>query len=123
MMLFGKDLHWLRLSIVFVWLATAIVSVWELQGQSAQLLLAVGVRDPSLASWLILGGAGVDAALGLAMLVRPARWTYLTALATMVLMTLVATVFDPSLWLHPLGPLTKNLPIAAALLLLAKAKS
>jgi hypothetical protein len=122
MTLTGKDQLWLRLSIVFVWLATAAVSVWELQGQSAQLLLAAGVRDPALARWLILAGAGVDAALGLAMLLWPARSSYLAALAVMGLMTLVATVIDPSLWLHPLGPLTKNLPIAALLFILAKAK-
>lgn len=122
MTLTGKDQQWLRLSIVFVWLATALVSVWELQGQSAQLLLAAGVRDASLARWLILAGAGVDAALGLAMLLWPARWSYLAALAVMGLMTLVGTVLDPTLWLHPLGPLTKNLPIAAVLLALARAK-
>lgn len=122
MTLSGKDLKWLRLSIVFVWLATAIASVWELQGQSAQLLQAAGVRDPSLARWLILAGAGVDAVLGLAMLVWPTRWTYLAALAVMGLMTLVASVLDPSLWLHPLGPLTKNIPIAALLFILARAK-
>ncbi|MGC1173714.1 DoxX-like family protein [Polaromonas sp.] len=122
MTLSGKDQQLLRQSIVFVWLATAIVSVWELQGQSAQLLLAAGVQDASLARWLILAGAGVDAALGLAMLLWPARLTYLAALTVMALMTLVATGLDPSLWLHPLGPLTKNLPIAAVLLVLAKAK-
>lgn len=122
MTLSDKDQLWLRLSIVAVWLSTAIVSVWELQGQSAQLLLAAGVRDASLARVLILAGAGVDVALGLAMLLWPARWTYLAALAVMALMMLVASVLDPSLWLHPLGPLIKNLPIAALLLVLAKAK-
>ena len=122
MTLSAKDQQRLRLSIVFVWLATAIVSVWELHGQSAQLLQAAGVREPSLARLLILGGAGVDATLGLAMLLRPARWSYLAALAVMALMTLVASVLDPSLWLHPLGPLIKNLPIAVLLFVLAKAK-
>jgi hypothetical protein len=122
MTLSTKDQQWLRLSIVFVWLATATVSVWELRGQSAQLLQAAGVQDPALARLLILGGAGVDAVLGLAMLLWPARWTYLTALAVMALMTLVASLLHPSLWLHPLGPLTKNLPIAVLLFILARAK-
>lgn len=122
MTLSDKDQLWLRLSIVFVWLGTAVASVWELQGQSAQLLQAAGVQHPALARWLILAGAGVDAVLGLAMLIRPARWTYLAALAVMALMTLVASILDPSLWLHPLGPLTKNIPIAALLFILARAK-
>lgn len=123
MMFSRNDQQLLRLSIVVVWLATAIVSVWELEGQSARLLLAASVQDPSLSRLLILAGAGVDSALGLAMLLRPARWIYLAALAIMVLMTGAATVLDPTLWLHPLGPLTKNLPIAAILLVLARAKS
>lgn len=122
-MLAEKDQHLLRLSLVFVWLATALASVWELDGQSAQLLFASGVHDPSLARLLILGGAAVDAALGLAMLLKPRRWSYLAALAVMVLMTLAATILDSSLWLHPLGPLTKNIPVAAILIVLAKPKS
>jgi hypothetical protein len=122
MTLSARDQQWLRLSIVAVWLATAVVSIRELEGQSASLLLAAGVQDPTLARLLILSGAGVDAALGLALLLRPARWSYLAALVVMVLMTAVATALDPALWLHPLGPLTKNLPIAAILLLLARTR-
>lgn len=48
------------------------------------------------------------------------RPVYLAALLLMLLMTVVASVLDPSLWLHPLGPLTKNLPIGAALWGLAR---
>ena len=51
---------------------------------------------------------------------RPSRTAYLMALAAMVLMTMVATGLSPSLWLHPLGPLSKNIPIAAMLYVLAR---
>lgn len=117
----AKDLQLLRLSLVFVWLATAIVSLWEFKGQSTALLADAGLHDPALAGWLILGGAALDALLGLAMLFKPGRQVYLAALAAMLLMTLVATLMDASLWLHPLGPLIKNIPMAAALLILARA--
>ena len=120
MTLTDKDENLLSLSVVFVWLATAAVSVWELNGQSAQLLMAAGVQDASLARVLSLGGAAIDALLGVAMLVKPGRVSYLSALAVMLVMTVTATLLDPSLWLHPLGPLTKNLPIAAVLFILAK---
>ena len=43
------------------------------------------------------------------------RTSYFAALALMTAMTLVATVLQPALWLHPLGPLLKNLPMAALL--------
>jgi hypothetical protein len=65
MTLSPKDQNLLCLSLVFVWLATAIVSVWELDGQSAQLLLTAGVQSPSLARLLILSGAAVDGVIWL----------------------------------------------------------
>jgi hypothetical protein len=65
--------------------------------------------------WLIAGGAAADLAVGLALWCRPGRASYACALALMAVMTLVATVLQPGLWLHPLGPLLKNLPIAALL--------
>jgi hypothetical protein len=115
----SRDMSWLRFSLVFVWLATAGASVWELDGQSTELLVAAGIGDPALQRGLILGGAALDALLGLLLWLRPTRAVYLAALAAMLGMTVVATLLLPTLWLHPLGPLTKNLPIAAALWLLA----
>jgi hypothetical protein len=122
-MLTLSDRHLLRSSLVFVWLATAMASLWELDGQSMGLLSAAGVQEPFLARLLIGGGAAVDAAIGLALWFRPARRTYLAALTIMLLMTVIATYLDPALWLNPLGPLTKNIPIAAALWVLARPRS
>lgn len=110
----------LRFSLVFVWLATALVSVLELRGQSAQLLAGAGMKDIRIASLLIICGAGIDAILGLWLWFRPGRRIYLMALAVMLVMTLLATVVNPEWWLHPLGPLTKNVPIAAVLLVLSR---
>lgn len=112
--------RYLRLSLVFVWLWTAGVSVWELQGQSRELLFAGGIADIGVANTLVLAGAALDAILGLWLWLRPTRPAYLLALATMVAMTLLATVLSPYLWLHPLGPLSKNIPIAIVLWLLAR---
>ncbi len=122
-MLSSRDRNLLRYSLIFVWLATALVSVLELHGQSAQLLAGLSTLAPAFAPLLILGGAGVDAVLGLALWVKPNRAIYLAALAVMLVMTLVATVLSPWLWLHPLGPLTKNIPITAVLLILARKTS
>jgi hypothetical protein len=110
----------LRASLIAVWLGTAAVSLLELNGQSAQLLQAAGLSEPRLVRTLIVGGALADLALGLALWLCPRRATYLVALALMLLMTLAATALLPTLWLHPLGPLLKNLPIAALLWVLAQ---
>ncbi len=122
-MLTSRDQNLLRYSLIFVWLTTALVSVLELHGQSAQLLAGISGLDPRSGTLLILGGAAVDAVLGLALWLKPNRAIYLAALAVMLVMSLVATVLTPWLWLHPLGPLTKNMPIAAALFILARKTS
>jgi DoxX-like family len=114
------DKRLLRASLVLVWLLTAVVSVWELQGQSMALLRAAGmVHEPSM-QMLVWLGSGLDLAMGLALWCWPRRWVYGLALGAMLGMTVVATVLLPSLWLHPLGPLLKNIPIAALLWVLAK---
>lgn len=106
----------LRLSLVAVWLFTAVASIVELNGQSRQVLAAAGIASPQwLVQGLIVGGAAADLAVGIALWRWPGRASYAAALALMLVMTLVATVLQPGLWLHPLGPLLKNIPIAVLL--------
>nr|WP_315463525.1 DoxX-like family protein [uncultured Rhodoferax sp.] len=118
MPLADRDL--LRYSLVFVWLLTAVCSVWELEGQSRALLLAGGIADPLFANVLVWSGAALDLLLGLLLWRKPGRRVFFLALVAMLLMTVVATFLTPALWLHPLGPLTKNLPMAAILFILAR---
>lgn len=114
------DKKLLRMSLVFVWLATAAASLWEFNGQSMEVLAKAGITDHRVASVLIAVGAGADFLVGIALALWPSRRVYLTALMLMLAMTAAASVLDPSLWLYPLGPLTKNGPIAAALWILIR---
>ncbi|WP_431510848.1 DoxX-like family protein [Variovorax sp. DAIF25] len=112
----ADDDRLLRLSLVAVWLVTAVISIVELDGQSRRVLAEAGIASPRwLVQLLIVGGAAADLVVGLALWWRPGRATYLAALGLLLLMTAVATGLQPALWLHPLGPLLKNLPIAALL--------
>jgi hypothetical protein len=106
----------LRLSLVAVWLFTAIASLVELNGQSREVLAAAGIASPPwLVQGLIVGGAAADLLIAIALWRWPGRASYAAAFVLMAVVTTVATVLQPSLWLHPLGPLLKNLPIAALL--------
>lgn len=111
-------LRWLRWSLVVVWLLTAVVSLHQWHHQSRALLMAAGIPAGPRHDWLITGGAAMDLLIGLWLWLRPSRMAFGAALAGMVVMSLAATALLPELWLHPLGPLSKNIPIAAALLLL-----
>ena len=88
----------LRASLVVVWLATAVVSVWELHGQSRELLAGLptawaGGHAPWLPTAIILAGAAADAVLGLWLALRPGRKAYGAALLVMLAMTLLARIF------------------------------
>lgn len=106
-----------RASLVALWLGTAAVSLIGWHGVSRELLIGTPL-PPAWHDAAIAAGAGADALLGLALW----RWdhpaVYRACLVLLALMTVVATVLQPALWLHPLGPLSKNLPTAALLLLL-----
>ncbi|MBP7452588.1 MAG: DoxX-like family protein [Ottowia sp.] len=116
-------LRWLRLSLVWLWLWTALVSLWEWHGQSMALLAPLPDALAPLKPALIGAGALADAAIGLWLWWRPGRAAYLTALLTMAAMTALATWVQPAWWLHPFGPLAKNVPLAAALLVLWRSAS
>ena len=121
--------RFMHASLVVVWLGTAVVSALDYLGLSglnhegARLLDQGGIGDARWQALLIWSGLLADLALGLALLLRPGRAIYLSALLLMTAMTVIGTALQPTLWLHPLGPLLKNLPIAAMLWFLLQTDS
>jgi hypothetical protein len=110
-------LRCVRMSLVALWCATAVISLLEVHGRSAALLGPTAVP----AGWhdaVTFGGAMVDTLVGLALWRWHRRIVYQFAAANLLIMTAAATVLLPALWLDPMGSLTKNLPIAALLWLL-----
>ena len=106
-----------RGGLIALWLATGAASLIELDGRSRDLMVAAQTPDAWIAP-VIVAGALVDLLIGAAMWRWHRRWVYRLAGAMMLLMTAVATLILPSLWLDPLGCLTKNLPVAILLLIL-----
>ncbi|BBU62112.1 nucleoside-diphosphate sugar epimerase [Methylosinus sp. C49] len=109
----------LRWCLGLLWVATGLLSFGLYpQEKSYALLAEIGVHG-ALAEFALYGGAAVDLLLGVLLLLRwrPAL-TGAAQLATMLVFTLIATRLPSDYWLHPFAPLLKNLPIAAAILVM-----
>ena len=104
----------LRIALALVWFLTAATSLWGWpRSDSYALLGAVGI-PASLQATLFYGSVAMDAAFGLACLFNIAwRWQLLLVL----FYSIVIASALPAFLLHPFGPLLKNLPILALLLM------
>lgn len=105
----------LRFSIAFIWLWTGIVSLWlyPVEG-SLELLAPIGITAPA-GIWLIYLVAGFEILMALAMFAN--LWVrQLAALQILMVVTftVILTLFLPQQWLHPFGPVSKNIPLLAA---------
>jgi uncharacterized protein YbjT (DUF2867 family) len=109
----------LRLSIAAVWIVTGIVSLGVYPvDESYELLARVGLTG-TVASIALYGAAGMDLLLGIAMLVMPrSRRLYKVQIAVILAYTAIITAWLPEFWLHPYGPVLKNLPLLAGILVL-----
>lgn len=109
----------LRYAIALVWFTAGIVSlgIYPVE-QSLRLLAATGATG-ALAWLLLYGAAAFDLALGVATLTLwRRRWLWQLQIALIVFYTLVISIALPEFWAHPYGPIVKNLPMLAGILLL-----
>lgn len=119
----AASLDWLlpvlRVSIALVWITAGVVSLGLYPVEdSLELLARTGITG-SLAYVALYGAAALDLALGVATLALKRRRLLWAAQAAVILAyTAIITVFLPEQWLHPYGPVVKNLPLLAAILLL-----
>jgi hypothetical protein len=109
----------LRLSIAVVWIATAVVSAGLYPVEQSYALLAATGIPAALHPLMLYGAAGLDLAFGIGILVlRRRRWLWLAQGALIAFYTVIIALKLPEFLLHPYGPLTKNLPMLAAIWLL-----
>ena len=115
----GWLLPLLRLALAIVWIVAGVVSAF-LYPEDASLALLARTGLTGTAAYAALYGASLlDFALGVATWALPRRrLLWLVQIAVVVAYTAIVTVALPEQWLHPYGPVVKNLPILAALVLL-----
>jgi len=110
----------LRASIAAMWLVAGVVSMGIYPVEESYALLArVGITGSLAAPIALYGAAALDIVFGLGTLfLRHRKFLWIAQAILIGLYTFTITLFLPEFWLHPFGPLVKNLPILAAIWLL-----
>lgn len=109
------DAFALRAALAFVWLATGLGVLHPYY----QKLGAESLAPLGLPPWVMVVTCIGEIVLGLRVLLgRVEAWLALLQGVLILGFSLTLTATQPALWLHPLGVLTKNLPLLAILLVL-----
>lgn len=104
-----KAMAW---SLALVWWCSGLLPIALARTESLQLLADVGI---ALAwQWpLLVAASVVDVMLGVWIVWRPSRVMWLLQALLVAFYSVVIALYLPQQWLHPFGPLVKNLPIMA----------
>lgn len=105
----------LRAALILLWLASSWIGWFHGAAQADTLVNALGLPAAS-ANPLLTASCLVD--LGIAILIAKGRWPRTTMIAQLAVVsgyTVVIGLALPQLWLDPLGPLLKNIPILMAI--------
>jgi uncharacterized protein YbjT (DUF2867 family) len=109
----------LRATVGIVWIVTAIVSFGLYPADESYAMLARVGLTGTAAALALYGAALLDLAFGLGIfLMRDRRWLWRAQMALIVSYSIIIAIRLPEYWLHPFGPLLKNLPLLAAILVL-----
>jgi len=109
----------LRVSIAFVWIFTGIISAFVFPvTQSYAMLAEVGISG-IWAPIMLYSAAAMNIALGMATLFAyQISLTGFIQISVMMLYTIIITFSQPEQWIHPFGPISKNIPLIIATLIM-----
>jgi uncharacterized protein YbjT (DUF2867 family) len=109
----------LRATVGLVWIITGIVSLGIYPVTDSYDLLARLGMSGGIAAAALYGSAALDLVLGFGVfLIKRRKWLWRAQMSLIVAYSVIIAIFLPEYWLHPYGPLTKNLPMLAAILML-----
>jgi len=111
----------LRASVATVWIVTGIVSLWVFPATDSHALLVRAGVPAALAPAALVAAALLDLAFGVLVPLlhgRRRRWLWRAQAALIVFYSVVIALRLPEYWIHPYGPLLKNLPMLAVLVAL-----
>jgi uncharacterized protein YbjT (DUF2867 family) len=110
-----------RASVAVVFIATGILSLGVFPVEQSYALLARTGVPEALAPALLYGAALLDLALGVLVFVlrgTSRRWLWRAQAALIGGYTVIITLRLPEYWLHPYGPVLKNVTLLAVLIML-----
>lgn len=106
-----------KLTLAFLWIFTGLTSLFFSPQLGFNIIISAGF-SPDTTNLLIFSGSIIDFGIGLWVLTA---WEFklcsVVQIAAIITYTILLTIFDSSYWLHPFGPLTKNLPILVLILI------
>jgi hypothetical protein len=114
------DIHLVRSSVAIVWLITGVLSLGIYpQVDSFALLARIGIEG-SVALVALYLGSTTDILFGLMTLFSPSKTLWQAQALLVMTYTMVISIWLPEFWLHPFGPILKNIPFLTLLWLLYK---
>lgn len=120
-MVLNNNQHLLgRLSLSFLWIFTGLTSLFFNPETGYEILHSANITG-DYAVFLIYAGSLVDILIGIWLLQsRLLKVCYLIQICIIVVYMLLLSFIDFSYWLHPFGPVTKNIPILVLIFILFK---
>ncbi len=104
-----------RLALALLWLISGLLGLIFIDPRVPAWLARLGL-DPTAADVARYAASGLDLAFAGLSLFWPRRALWLAQFLLVAAYTPLASLAAPEEWLHPFGPLLKNLPIAVLLL-------
>uniref|UniRef100_UPI00333F22CC SDR family oxidoreductase n=1 Tax=Castellaniella defragrans TaxID=75697 RepID=UPI00333F22CC len=108
----------LRLALAVVWIMSAIVSLALYPRAASFALLERFNLQGIAAGFAFYGACALDFGLGIATLIKPGRRLWLIQMAVVLIYSALIAIVLPEFLIDPFGPILKNIPILALLIVL-----
>lgn len=110
-------------SLAFLWIFTGLTSIYFSPEIGYEILASANVTG-SMADFSVYAGGALDIVLGLWLITSvKTKLCCFVQIAVIALYTIILTVVDASFWLHPFGPITKNIPIIVLIIFVYSSSS
>ncbi len=105
-------------SLSILWIFTGITSFYFSPEIGYEILEKAGIKDFT-AELLLVSGSILDILIGFWLLSKyQLKWCLKFQISVIIFYSILLSFIAPEFWLHPFGPITKNLPIIALILVL-----